>query len=210
MKIDKKIVGYRVVTSEKLPEDAPVPDFMHEGVSRPERLHGNTYKIKTPDSEHALYVTINNITLNEGTADERIVPYEMFINSKNMEHFQWVLALTRVVSAVFRKGGDVTFLASELKAVFDPKGGYFRKSKYIPSIVAELGNILEDHFTAYGLIVKEVDPHVEKFIAEKKAAIGATTEYPDYATVCPKCGEKAVIRMDNCNVCLACSDSKCG
>ena len=101
---------------------------MHEKVERPEMLLGSTYKLKTPLSEHALYVTINDIVFNEGTEHEMRRPFEIFINSKNMDHFQWIVALTRIMSAVFRKGGDVTFLVEELRSVFDPKGGISRKA----------------------------------------------------------------------------------
>jgi hypothetical protein len=100
---------------------------MHEQVKRPESLVGSTYKIKTPLSEHALYVTINDMVLNEGTSHEVRRPFEMFINSKNMDHYQWIVALTLIISAVFRKGGDVSFLVEELHSVFDPRGGYFKK-----------------------------------------------------------------------------------
>ena len=135
IKLDKKIVSYKVLTPSNdatLPEQSTPEvgleraiEMMTEHVSRPEELHGSTYKVKTPQSEHALYITINDIILNPGTDNEQRRPFEVFINSKNMEQFQWVVALTRVISAVFRKGGDCTFLAEELKAVFDPHGGYF-------------------------------------------------------------------------------------
>ena len=117
---------------------------MHEKLERPEMLLGSTYKIKTPLSEHALYITVNDIVLNEGTEHEQRRPFEIFINSKNMEHFQWVLALTRIISAVFRKGGDVTVLVEELRSVFDPSGGYFKKGgKFMPSLVAEIGEVIK-------------------------------------------------------------------
>ena len=118
---------------------------MHEKLERPEMLIGSTYKIKTPISDHAMYVTINDIVLNEGTRYEQRRPFEIFINSKNLDHFQWIVALTRIISAVFRKGGDVTFLVDELKAVFDPRGGYWQPGgKFMPSIIAELGHVIED------------------------------------------------------------------
>ena len=117
---------------------------MHEKLERPEVLVGSTYKIKTPISDHAMYVTINDIVLNEGTEYEQRRPFEIFINSKNLDHFQWIVALTRIISAVFRKGGDVTFLVDELKAVFDPRGGYWQPGgKFMPSIIAELGYVIE-------------------------------------------------------------------
>ncbi len=152
MKINKKIKGYSVVKPEETTKVVPAAEAprgapsmpmaeviqMHEKVERPDALIGATYKIKSPLVEHALYVTINDIVLNAGTEYELRRPFEIFINSKNMDHFQWIVALTRIMSAVFRKGGDVTFLVEELKAVFDPRGGYFKAGGvYMPSIVAE-------------------------------------------------------------------------
>src|SRR5688572_31383970 len=137
MKIDKRIVKYRVRKADDAPA-APVavaakPSAkvirMTEEVQRPEMLVGSTYKIKTPVSDHAMYVTINDIILNEDTPYEQRRPFEIFINSKNLDHFQWIVALTRIISAVFRKGGDVTFLVDELKAVFDPRGGYWQAGR---------------------------------------------------------------------------------
>src|SRR5690606_19725412 len=146
IKITKKIVGYEVAkpdepekTAQPKAEEKPI-EHMHELFQRPEVLVGQTYKIKTPLSEHALYVTINDVILNKGTPQEVRRPFEIFINSKAMEHFQWIVALTRIISAVFRKGGDCTFLVEELKSVFDPKGGYFKRGgKFMPSLVAEIG-----------------------------------------------------------------------
>jgi len=152
IKIEQKIIKSEVMgkasstqeaTSEPLKADVI---HMHEKLARPESLQGITYKIKTPLSEHALYVTINDIVLNPDTEHELRRPFEIFINSKNMEHFQWIIALTRILSAVFRKGGDVTFLVDELHSVFDPQGGYFKKGgRYTPSIVAEIGDVIEQH-----------------------------------------------------------------
>ena len=160
-KIEQKIVGYKVVSEEPAAAEVPAVEQenniiqMHEKVSRPESLAGSTYKIKTPLSDHALYLTINDIVLNEGTDHELRRPFEVFINSKNMDHFQWIVALTRVVSAVFRKGGDCTFLVEELKAVFDPQGGYFKPGgKFMPSLVAEIGWAIEDHLQKIGMLKK--------------------------------------------------------
>ena len=135
-KIEKKIVGYKVVSEDQEAAVEAQPNVesniiqMHEKVSRPEALAGSTYKIKTPMSEHAMYLTINDIILNEGTDHELRRPFEIFLNSKNMDQYQWISALTRVISAVFRKGGDCTFLVEELKAIFDPQGGYFKSGGY--------------------------------------------------------------------------------
>ncbi len=229
VKIDKKITGYKVLTDKKedaeaqVESQAPVSNVvhMHESVERPDRLLGSTYKIKTPLSEHAMYITINDMVLNEGTDHEQRRPFEVFINSKNMEHFQWVVALTRLISAVFRKGGDATFLVEELKAVFDPKGGYFKKGGvFMPSIVAEIGHAIEDHMKHIGLINTDLDEHQKKFIAQKrreleagKAALEAEGDsggYPPSASLCVKCSTKAVVLMDGCMTCLSCGDSKCG
>jgi hypothetical protein len=228
VKIAKRIVGYKVL--EAVPEKPAVAEeleraieSMNENVSRPETLPGATYKLKTPLSEHALYVTINDIVLNPGTAHEQRRPYEIFINSKNMDHFQWVLALTRVVSAVFRKGGDCTFLVEELKAVFDPKGGYFKKGgRFMPSLVAEIGECIEKHLMDIGMIqTPEIPEHAKRIMDEKRAQFEARSlnaapaaeernPYPAGAQLCNKCMTKAMIMMDGCMTCLSCGDSKCG
>jgi hypothetical protein len=186
IKIGKKIKGYsvlkpedktKIVPVEEAPPSAPAVAMaeviqMHEKVERPDTLVGATYKIKSPLFEHALYVTINDIVLNEGTEYQLRRPFEIFINSKNMDHFQWIVALTRIMSAVFRKGGDVTFLVEELKAVFDPRGGYFKAGGvYMPSIVAELGAVIETHMKSIGLLHDpEMSPEQRALIAEKRAA----------------------------------------
>lgn len=184
IKIEKKIKGYNVVKPEDKANPAPAPSpvkeaapvaeviQMHESLERPETLVGNTYKIKSPLFEHALYVTINDIVLNAGTPHEQRRPFELFINSKNMDHFQWIVALTRILSAVFRKGGDVTFIVEELKAVFDPRGGYFKAGGiYMPSIVAEIGGVIEQHMKSIGLIHDpEMSDATRQLIAEKRAA----------------------------------------
>lgn len=230
-KIEGKIVGYRVAKNEPAPvalaPAAPAkPDIavMNEALGRPELLVGNTYKIKPPVSEHALYITINDVVLNEGTEHEQRHPYEVFINSKSMEHFQWVTALTLVISACFRKGGDLAFLIDELTSVYAPDGGYFKKGgKFMPSLVAEIGDTIKKHMLSIGLIeVEGLDPETQKHLAEKRAAFEAQTaaqdkvtksessDYPANATMCGKCNTKAVIIMDGCATCLACADSKCG
>ena len=184
-------------------------------------LIGSTYKIKTPVSDHAMYVTINDIVLNEGTPNELRRPFEVFINSKNLDHFQWIVALTRIISAVFRKGGDVTFLVDELKAVFDPRGGYWQAGgKFMPSIIAELGYVIEKHLQFIGLLKRpEMDEDRKKMIEEKNAEYAAQAKqtdafakshFPDGAQLCPKCSTAAVVMMDGCMTCLSCGDSKCG
>jgi hypothetical protein len=227
-KIDKRIVKYRVEKPEDAaaakPVEAPQPEtnvvWMHEKVERPEVLIGSTYKIKTPVSDHAMYVTINDIIFNEGLENEQRRPFEVFINSKNLDHFQWIVALTRVISAVFRKGGDVTFLVDELKAVFDPRGGYWQPGgKFMPSIIAELGYVIERHLQTIGLLKKpEIDEHRKALIEEKKAEYQALTKqtdafakshFPEGAQLCAKCSTAAVVLMDGCMTCLNCGDSKC-
>jgi len=223
-KIDRKIVDYRVKrTSDAETTDGRQADNviqMHERLERPEMLVGSTYKVKTPLSDHALYITINDLVLNEDTEHEQRRPFEVFINSKNMEHFQWIVALTRIISAVFRKGGDVTFLVEELRSVFDPRGGYFKKGgKYMPSLVAEIGDVIEAHMRTIGLLqVTELDDHQKQFLDQKKAEMeldDATErdsqqgEFPECATLCTACQTKAVIQVDGCRTCLNCGYSKC-
>ncbi len=230
IKIEKKITGYNVVTEEDKAKAAEADLLasqktaeilqLGEPLSRPDKLVGNTYKIKTPVTEHALYITINDVVMNEGTPQEHRRPFEIFINSKNMDHFQWIVALTRVMSAVFRKGGDVTFLVEELHSVFDPSGGYFKKGgKYIPSLVAEIGEVLEQHLQEIGMLKKaEPDEHQKKLIEEKKTQYMEKNAhepvnaegFPAGAQLCNKCHTKAAIVMDGCLTCLNCGESKCG
>ena len=239
IKIGKNIAGYEVVKPEeeqaalRLAEEERVARSsakvirMTEKVMRPEgmeALEGSTYKIKTPLDDHAMYVTINDIILNSGTEHEQRRPFEIFINSKNMDHFQWIVALTRLMSAVFRKGGDVTFLAEELQAVFDPKGGYFKPGgKFMPSIIAEIGDVIAHHMQKIGLMEKEELSEQQKLILDQKRAeaedgqentrtepAGEDVGYPASATLCNKCHTKAVVVMDNCATCLSCGYSKCG
>ena len=228
-KINSKIVSFKVLREEE-PEAAKLPCddaanavvHMHEDLERPELLLGSTYKVKTPLSEHALYITINDIVLNHGTDHELRRPFEIFINSKSMDNFQWVVALTRVISAVFRKGGDSCFLVEELKAVFDPKGGYFKKGgKYMPSLVAEIGDAIESHMKMIGMIKEEgLDEHQQKLVDAKRAEYEAqqtkadakeeSGAFPPGAQLCGKCSTQAVVMMDGCMTCLSCGDSKCG
>ena len=219
-------------TSEKEPVKAEIIQ-MHEKLQRPEMLLGSTYKIKTPQSEHALYITINDVLLNQGTEHEMRRPYEIFINSKNMDHFQWIVALTRIISAVFRKGGDVTFLVDELRSVFDPRGGYFKKGgKYKPSLVCEIGDAIECHMKIIGMIEdngmdecqtamldakrKEYEAiHCKdgNFSSKNDGDIDGDNEasdFPPNSQLCHKCNTRAVISMDGCMTCLSCGDSKCG
>src|SRR5476651_2640699 len=219
IKISKKIKGYSVakpadavplipaVALESIEPPRAEVIQMHEKVERPDALVGATYKIKSPLFEHALYVTINDIVLNEGTEYELRRPFEIFINSKNMDHFQWIVALTRIMSAVFRKGGDVTFLVEELKAVFDPRGGYWQPGgKFMPSIIAELGYVIEKHLQTIGMMRKvELDEHQKKMVQEKRAEFDARAKqqdafakshFPDGAALCSKCSTAAVVRSE--------------
>jgi hypothetical protein len=235
IRIEQNIVGYKVGEKDA-PQDAVAAPAavqssksedqgnivrMHEKLERPEMLIGSTYKVKTPLTEHALYVTINDIVLNHGTQNELRRPFEIFINSKNMDHFQWIVALTRIISAVFRKGGDVTFLVEELRSVFDPRGGYFKKGgKYMPSLVAEIGDAIECHMRMIGLLKDDgLDEHQKKMLAEKRAQFEVASsnvkgedngDFPDGAQLCKKCHTKAAIQMDGCLTCLNCGESKCG
>jgi hypothetical protein len=234
-KISGKIASYKVLNAEqekaRIATEAEVEEqqilaevvHMHESVKRPEMLVGSTYKVKTPVTEHAMYITINDIILNEGSEHEKRRPFEVFINSKNMDNFQWVVALTRLISAVFRKGGDTTFMVEELKAVFDPKGGYFKPGGvFMPSIVAEIGHCIEKHMQMIGMIsADKLDDNQKQFLAKKREEIeakqvqvsGSVKEqggFPESASLCGKCSTKALVLMDGCMTCLSCGDSKCG
>ena len=222
IKINKKIVGYGIAEpdkNEQVEEAANNVFQLGEPLDRPEKITGTTYKVKTPVTDHAFYITINDVIMNEGTPQEHRRPFEIFVNSKNMEHFQWIVALTRVMSAVFRKGGDITFLVEELESVFDPNGGYYKKGgKYIPSLVAELGHVVETHLQNIGMLKNsEPDLHQKKLIDEKKNEYLKKNQnsldengFPKDSQLCAKCHTKAAIMMDGCLTCLNCGESKCG
>jgi len=196
------------------PSRKPVPGdgyetgvvYMTQPLNRPEELPGRTYKIRWPESDHALYITINDIL-----QDGRVRPFEIFINSKNMEHYAWTVGLTRMISAIFRRGGDVSFVVEELKAVFDPRGGAWMEGRYVPSLLAAIGDVIEKHLIDVG------------FLPSKRSATPELTErqvvnLPDSSSLgtarrlaqCPKCGEAALIRVENCDQCTSCDYSKCG
>ncbi|OAN72485.1 adenosylcobalamin-dependent ribonucleoside-diphosphate reductase [Seohaeicola saemankumensis] len=188
-------------TTEKTPEADQGADviYMSEPLDRPQALEGNTYKLKWPDSEHAIYLTVNDIIINGHRR-----PFEVFINSKNMEHFAWTVALTRMISAVFRRGGDVSFVVEELKAVFDPRGGAWMGGKYIPSILAAIGGVIERHMISIGFIAGEgmglkADPQA------KVVGLDAPR-----GKACPSCGQYEMRMVEGCMTCASCGHSKCG
>jgi len=213
-------------TKEELSLSSKAMVNLTEKTQRPEMLVGSTYKIKPPISDHALYITINDILLNQDTAQEIRRPFEIFVNSKNMEFYSWVVALTRVISAVFRKGGDCTFLVEELKAVFDPKGGYYQPGTgvFMPSVVADIGHVIETHLKTLDMLPKnEIDAHQQAYLQQKQQAAMAENEhgdgsekqsyklsFPASASHCQKCYQKSVVLLDGCSTCLNCGDSKCG
>ncbi|UUX48181.1 adenosylcobalamin-dependent ribonucleoside-diphosphate reductase [Nisaea acidiphila] len=180
--------------------------YMSEPLDRPEELPGKTYKIKWPESNHAIYITINDV-IQAG----RRRPFEVFINSKNMEHYAWTLALTRMVSAVFRRGGDVSFVVEELKAVFDPRGGCWMGGKYVPSLLAAIGEVIEQHLHAIGFL-KDPDT-LEMDFGDKKKAV-AVNDGPaaggPVPNQCPSCASVSLMKQEGCDLCTSCGYSKCG
>lgn len=194
----------------KIETPAPVIQHMHEKLERPAVLNGRTYKIKPVAAgiSHAFYITINDVVLNEGTDHEVRRPYEVFINTKEASSFQWITALTRVMSAVFRKGGDGTFLVEELMAVFDPQGGYFVQGQYVPSVIAHIGQVIRDHMVSIGMLKLEISEEAKQLIAEKSERV--TDAQLKNARVCNACHAKTVVTLDGCDTCLSCGNSKCG
>ncbi len=235
--------GTETAAQAELPLDAPPPKptdpfeaggvhYLTQPLSRPEELTGRTYKIKWPENEHAIYITLNDIV-----RDGRRCPFEVFINSKNLEHYAWTVALTRMISAVFRRGGDVSFVVEELRAVFDPRGGQWMGRKYVPSLLAAIGDVIEQHMIAIGFIPgprerREGHRDEAKLAVAGGAEIGkiggegggaesrarggpaamsgpASSNQP-HLRHCPKCGEAGIIRQEDCDVCTSCGYSKCG
>ena len=181
--------------------------YMTQPLDRPEALPGNTYKVAWPQSEHALYITLNDIV-----QDGRRRPFEIFINSKNMEHYAWTVALTRMISAVFRRGGDVSFVVEELKAVFDPRGGAWMGGHYVPSLLAAIGDVIERHMIDIGFIAAKGERKPDD--TEQRQVVNLTNANLSNATTrlsqCPRCGQAALIRLEGCDQCTSCGYSKCG
>ncbi|MGZ9811137.1 adenosylcobalamin-dependent ribonucleoside-diphosphate reductase [Pseudoroseicyclus sp. H15] len=198
------VTGSVLSVSQEAPAPALVAEeggevvYLSEPLERPTTLEGNTYKLKWPESEHAIYITINDVIVGGHRR-----PFEIFINSKNMEHFAWTVALTRMISAVFRRGGDVSFVVEELKAVFDPRGGAWMKGKYIPSILAAIGGVIEEHMVAIGFLEAagsglKSDPQAELLTGGRPGK------------ACPSCGSYELHMQEGCLTCGNCGFSKCG
>ena len=206
--------------SDSVRLDAPKPQdvyeaggvvYMTQPLDRPEALPGATYKVRWPESDHAIYITINDVI-----QDGRRRPFEVFINSKNMEHYAWTVGLTRMISAVFRRGGDISFVVEELKAVFDPRGGSWVNGRYVPSLLAAIGEVIERHLIAIGFLP---DPAVERaelehMVARKVANLADGQGNGDAGgrklAHCPKCNSPSLIRQEGCDMCTSCGYSKCG
>ncbi len=195
-----------VLSVSEVAETVPQADsgadvvYLTEPLDRPAALEGATYKLKWPASEHAIYITINDIVQGGHRR-----PFEIFINSKNMEHFAWTVALTRMISAVFRRGGDVSFVVEELKAVFDPRGGAWMGGRYVPSILAAIGGVIERHMIAIGFLAGEgmglkSDPQVEALTLGERPL----------GPACPNCGQYGMRMIEGCMTCPNCGHSKCG
>src|SRR5476649_960432 len=205
-----------------VPVSAPATLDVHDSVvyiaqplDRPEDLPGKTYKIKWPGSDHAIYITINDVM-----QDGRRRPFEIFINSKNMEHYAWTVALTRMISAVFRRGGDVSFVVEELKAVFDPRGGQWMEARYVPSLLAAIGGVIERHLVEIGFLAPADQPRIAE-AAEQRLRLAAGSREPSDGSggadgplakmgQCPNCGAAALTHQEGCDICLNCGYSRCG
>lgn len=192
------------------PRDSVV--YIAQPLDRPEDLPGKTYKIKWPGSDHAIYITINDVM-----QDGRRRPFEIFINSKNMEHYAWTVALTRMISAVFRRGGDVSFVVEELKAVFDPRGGQWMDGRYVPSLLAAIGGVIERHLIEIGFLNPADSPRIAE-AAEQRVKLaagmgdsgGAMDRPAGKLGQCPNCGAAALSHQEGCDICLNCGYSRCG
>ena len=199
--------GAVLEVKKKAPPAAPTEDTAPE--ARPDTLPGQTYKLRWPESDHAIYITINDIALHD--ANGSMIgrrPFEVFINSKNMEHYAWTVALTRMISAVFRRGGDVSFVVEELKAVFDPRGGQWMEGRYVPSLLAAIGDVIERHMRDTGFLKAELPMRAEAGGKVVNLNAGRETSRGRFRA-CPRCGTYALARQEGCDSCTSCGYSKC-
>ncbi len=203
LKITEQIVGWRVRTTEDEKGNTHTVREA-ETLERPRVVEGRTYKISPAVTDSAMYITINDLILEDGSHR----PLEMFISSKHVPHQQWITALTRMISAIFRKPGPFLFVAEELQQIFDPQGGYFAGGRMVPSVVAHVGTILQEHFEYIGLVEKpELSADQKVLIADKVAKAG---DKGMSMMTCTKCHQPSVVRLDGCDTCTSCGDSKCG
>jgi len=203
LKIDKKIIGWSVRTNtDEQGNTHTVKEA--ETLDRPPVVEGRTYKISPAVTDSAMYITINDLILEDGSHR----PIEMFISSKHVPHQQWITALTRMISAIFRKPGPFLFVAEELQQIFDPQGGYFAGGRMVPSVVAHVGTILQEHFEHIGIMEKpEISADQKVVMADK---LEQATDKGMSMMTCPKCHQPALVRLDGCDTCTSCGDSKCG
>ncbi len=187
--------------TEIQPDESAKVVHITQPLDRPGVLPGQTYKVHWPESDHAIYITINDIV-----QDSRRRPFEVFINSKNTEHYAWTVALTRMMSAVFRRGGDVSFVVDELKAVFDPRGGHWVAGRYVPSLLAAIGDVIEQHLINIGFIK---DPKEEREESLQKAVNDTVDGTNTRFRSCPRCGQPSLLRQEGCDTCTSCAYSKC-
>ncbi len=201
-----------------LPERQGEIVYMAKPLEREGVLAGYTYKLRWPGSDHAMYITINDIERDGhagGVPSARRRPFEIFINSKNLEHYAWTVALTRMISAIFRRGGDVSFVVEELKAVFDPQGGQWMGGRYVPSLLAAIGGVIETHMMRTGFLVPERRPPEEETAVARKALaatdprVPAPTAEQGLGRICPRCSQRSLRRQEGCLVCGSCGYSKC-
>jgi ribonucleoside-diphosphate reductase alpha chain len=187
--------------------------YMSKPLERDAVLEGFTYKLRWGGSDHAIYVTINDIE-----RDGRRRPFEVFINTKNLEHYAWTVALTRMISAVFRRGGDITFVVDELKAIFDPQGGHWMNGRYVPSLLAAIGGVIETHMLRIGFLQQSREAEMEIAVAAHGDAPGAPLELETERSEvrkpvprrCPRCQQAAFLFRSGCWICRDCGYSKCG
>lgn len=197
---------------ELTPESEPATNVQHDTtqpLDRPDAVPGQTYKLRWPESDHAIYITVNDIEVHGPDGTTQRHPFEVFINSKNMEHYAWTVALTRMISAVFRRGGDVGFVVEELKAVFDPRGGQWMNGRYVPSLLAAIGSTIEEHMISIGFLSPDVNI-LDSSSDEpgNVVQLDATTRDKRFRA-CPKCGTYALLRQEGCDSCTSCGFSKC-
>jgi hypothetical protein len=203
IKIEK---GQKIVKVEIIKQKEETNNII---VSRPTLLSGKTYKLKSPLTDNAFYITINNIEI-----DEKLYPFEIFINSKEMTNFQWIVGMTRLISAIFRNNigkpiNSLKFLIEELSLIFDPSGGYLSKGKRIPSLVAEIGMIIEEHLVSIGNIENVIVHELDDVTKNKLEKAKENSEIIKNAALCPECHKVSLVKMEGCNYCLSCNYSKC-
>jgi len=195
--------GEAVVTEETFDNVRPRPDI----------VPGNTHKVKWPTTGDNIYITVTNV---DGE------PLELFIKHQDSSIGEWTDALSRMVTGVMRRGGDLRFIVDQLSKVGSTSGGAFVDGVYRPSVVAAIAGVVEKEFKSLGVYERAIGMPIgnnkndeAEPTAEALQAKDATERKDEHVSVangapCPNCKQPFLRRESGCDSCALCGYLRCG